>query len=145
MNAAESPFKLDARLESDCHLLGRFPLSLLLLMDDATYPWCILVPERVGISEIYQLNETDRAQLAVESAHLSERLAIEFAADKMNVAALGNVVPQLHVHHIVRYRTDPAWPGPVWGNAAPSPYTKEVLAETKGRVVSGLGEGFRAG
>ncbi len=145
MNVSEPPFRLDARLESDCHLLGRFPLCLLLLMNNSAYPWCILVPERMGVSEIYQLSQSDQAQLATESAHLSERLAIEFAADKMNVAALGNVVSQLHVHHIVRYKKDPLWPAPIWVDATPAPYTGEALATVRERIVTGLACGFKPG
>ncbi|PLX84217.1 MAG: HIT family protein [Desulfuromonas sp.] len=135
-------FTLDSRLQNDTIPLGRFDLSLLLLMNDASYPWCILVPRRKEIREIYQLAPDDQRQLLWESSHLSERLATAFGADKMNVAALGNVVPQLHLHHVVRYRSDPAWPAPVWGRAPAVFYTPEGLREVRGKL-AGLLENFR--
>jgi diadenosine tetraphosphate (Ap4A) HIT family hydrolase len=133
-------FLLDPRLEADCIRLGTFPLSLLLLMNDANFPWFILVPQRAGLSEIYELDQGDRRQLCEESTLLAEGLARSFAADKINVAALGNVVSQLHVHHIVRYKSDCAWPAPVWGSAPPLPYTPARLAELKSTLRSMLSE-----
>lgn len=115
------------QLLADCILLGRFPLSRLLLMNDSNYPWFILVPDREGIREIYQLDEADRVQLLGESCALAEFLMRHFDGDKLNVAALGNQVPQLHLHHIVRYESDPAWPGPVWGRHPPVPYSADVI------------------
>ena len=108
-------FALHAQLEKDCDVLGQFALSHLLLMNDAQYPWFILVPARANISEIFQLSVADQQQLWRESTQLAAGLMQVFHGDKMNIAALGNVVPQLHVHHIVRYTTDAAWPAPVWG------------------------------
>jgi diadenosine tetraphosphate (Ap4A) HIT family hydrolase len=116
-------FELHPRLAADTLALGDFPLCRLLLMDDAQYPWFILVPRREGAREIYLLDEADQAQLLRESSRLSRALMDAFKGLKLNVAALGNVVPQLHVHHIVRFAGDPAWPGPVWGRHAPRPYT----------------------
>jgi diadenosine tetraphosphate (Ap4A) HIT family hydrolase len=133
---------LHPQLQQDCLLLGHFPLCRLLLMRDANYPWFILVPDRPEISEIYQLDPADRQQLMRESCHLSMVLAQQFQAHKMNVAALGNLVPQLHIHHIVRYRHDPAWPAPVWGKVPARPYSPEGLAELLGRLSGALGEGF---
>lgn len=112
-------FQLDPQLEKDCLVLGRFSLSLLLLNRDANYPWFILVPQRPGLTELYHLAAEERAAFFAESCTLSEALMDVFAGDKLNVAALGNVVSQLHIHHIVRYKSDPAWPRPVWG-AVPS-------------------------
>lgn len=109
-------------LRQDCEIIGRFTLCRLLLMKDANYPWFILVPDRPDISEIYQLDEQDQHQLMRESSYLAEKLALHYRADKMNIAALGNVVPQLHIHHVVRYRNDAAWPAPVWAAAPPKPY-----------------------
>ena len=90
------------QLVKDCVLLGRFPLCHLLLSNDCHYPWFILVPARLDIREIYQLDANDRQQLLDESCQLSEFLMAHYDGDKLNVAALGNQVPQLHLHHIVR-------------------------------------------
>ena len=141
---AEEGFALDARLAADTVPLGRFPLSLLLLMDDATYPWCVLVPRRAGVTEIFQLAPDDRAQLLAESCHLAEALVERFAAHKLNVAALGNVVPQLHLHHVARFRHDPAWPHPVWGRAPRVPYDGQGIAAFRERLRPALAAGFRA-
>jgi len=120
-------FALHPRLQQDCLDIGRFALCRLLLMNESRYPWLILVPERAGVSELYQLSEADQALWLRESSALAQRLAEAFAANKMNIAAIGNLVPQLHIHHIVRYRDDPAWPAPVWGKFAPLPYDEAGL------------------
>ncbi len=122
-------FQLHPRLEQDCVEIGQFKLSRLLLMNDSQYPWCILVPERKGITEVYQLQEVDRQLLQQESCFLSEKLVEIYNADKMNIAAIGNLVPQLHIHHIVRYRTDKAWPAPVWGKFDANPYSEKQIKE----------------
>jgi diadenosine tetraphosphate (Ap4A) HIT family hydrolase len=119
---------IHAQLRADCLIMGRFPLCHLLLSQDANYPWCILVPDREGVSEIHQLTDADQQQLIRESSQLARVLETACAPDKLNIAALGNIVPQLHLHHIVRYRNDPAWPAPVWGRVAPRPYTEARLA-----------------
>lgn len=129
-------FELHPRLREDCLSLGHFPLCRLLLMNESRYPWFVLVPERPGIQEIYQLTEDDRLSLWRESSSLSRALAAAFAADKLNIAAIGNLVPQLHVHHVVRYRDDPAWPAPVWGKFSPSPYDDAGLATVLSRLRS---------
>jgi diadenosine tetraphosphate (Ap4A) HIT family hydrolase len=131
-------FQLHAQLEADTQLLGAFPLSLLLLSKDANYPWCILVPRREGLREIYQLNQLDRQQLLNESCLVAETLATLFRADKINVATIGNMVPQLHMHHIARFKTDAAWPGPVWGAVSAATYPAEILAETAERIADAL-------
>ena len=136
-------FTLHPQLQADCIPLGRFPLCQLLLLNDANYPWFILVPEREDISEIYQLAAEDQQQLLRESSHLAQQLADHFKADKMNIAALGNVVPQLHLHHIVRYRHDPAWPAPVWGKIPPRFYNAAAVAALRQPLVDILGSGFR--
>ena len=118
---------IHAQLQNDCLLLGRFPLSHLLLSKDANYPWFILVPDRKDITEIYQLSREDQILLIDESSLLSEILISVFDADKVNIAALGNVVPQLHIHHIARYKDDVAWPAPVWGKQPATVYSKENL------------------
>jgi len=133
-------FALHPQLQQDCFVIGRFSLCQLLLMNDSNYPWFILVPERENISEIYQLPEAEQVQLWRESSWLSRQLAVEFDADKMNVAALGNVVPQLHLHHIVRYRNDRTWPAPVWGRLPALPYAEAELQAMLTRLVPVLGE-----
>jgi diadenosine tetraphosphate (Ap4A) HIT family hydrolase len=125
-------------------MLGRFALCRLLLMRDANYPWCILVPDRDGVTEIHQLSETDQQQLMRESSQLSMAMEAAFKPDKLNIAALGNVVPQLHVHHVARFETDPAWPAPVWGRVAAKPYTDRGLAEVVEALMPLLGKGFTA-
>ncbi len=115
-------FELHGTLAADSISLGNFPLCRLLLMNDVQYPWFILVPRRPGAREIYQLAELDQQHLLRESATLSRAIMQAYRGEKLNVAALGNVVPQLHVHHIVRYANDPAWPAPVWGRHPAQPY-----------------------
>lgn len=127
---------LHPQLEHDCELLGAFTLCRVLLMRDANYPWLILVPDREGVREVYELDEGDQQQLMKESATLSRLLVKEFAADKMNIAALGNLVPQLHVHHVVRYRDDSAWPAPMWGRAPARPYSAEELQKVRERLLA---------
>lgn len=119
--------ELHPQLQKDCQVVGRFPLSCLLLLRDANYPWFVLVPDRDNISEIYQLSDGDQQQLLRESTTLSKVLVAAYAPDKLNIAALGNVVPQLHVHHVVRYKTDPAWPAPVWGKVPARSYGDDEL------------------
>lgn len=122
-------FELDYRLQNDCVAIGSLMLNRILLMKDANYPWLILVPQRQGISEIYQLDVDDQEQLIWESTFIAERLMATFAGDKMNIAALGNVVPQLHIHHVLRKKTDPAWPNPVWGAVPAKAYHPGALKQ----------------
>ena len=103
-------------------------------MNDSHYPWFILVPDRPELSEIFQLPPEDQDQLLRESSHLSRQLADCYQADKMNIAALGNIVPQLHLHHIVRFINDPAWPAPVWGKLPARPYTPAAINELRVRL-----------
>jgi diadenosine tetraphosphate (Ap4A) HIT family hydrolase len=134
--------ELHPQLQKDCLLIGRFVLCRLLLMRDANYPWFILVPDREGIAEIFELSEEDQGQLLRESSQLAAILAERFRADKLNIAALGNLVPQLHIHHIVRYREDAAWPAPVWGRVPARPYTPEALSAVLESLRSGLHDNF---
>ena len=108
-------FALDPRLAADTFVVGETPLSQVLLMNDARYPWLILVPWQCDVTEPFELSEADQAQLWRESMRLGEAMKAHFAANKLNIAALGNQVAQLHVHHIARFHADDAWPGPVWG------------------------------
>lgn len=108
-------FVLHPRLARDADVLGDLPLCRLLGMNNARYPWCVLVPRRTDIREVHELPVIEQQQLLKESSALGIAMMEGFAADKLNVAALGNVVPQLHVHHIARFRSDDCWPDPVWG------------------------------
>ena len=127
-------FQLHPRLIQDCITIGRFDLCQLLMMNDSQYPWFILVPEKADITEIYQLSKADQHTLTQESSYLAENLATLYKADKMNIAAIGNLVPQLHLHHVVRYQVDQAWPAPIWGKFAAVPYTHEQMTENIDRV-----------
>lgn len=138
MDELELEFELDSRLANDCIVLGDFPLSRLLLMNDSSYPWFILVPRRAGATEIYHLSSEDQHQLIDESSELAEIMADSFSARKMNIANLGNIVPQLHLHHIARNEEDPAWPGPVWGKYAAVPYSAEAIQQIRTRIESML-------
>lgn len=137
-------FTLDSRLQADTTFVGRLPLCQVLLMNDSRYPWVILVPTRNDVFEVYHLSEKDRVQLAKESSWVLENMADLYAADSMNVAALGNVVPQLHVHHIARFKTDPAWPGPVWGHSPAVSYTSDALEKRVHELKSVLASHFVA-
>jgi len=119
-------------------VLGDFPLCRLLLSKDANYPWFILVPRQADVSELFDLTAADQQQLWQETTYLANLLKQEFAADKMNVATLGNVVSQLHMHVIVRHRNDAAWPAPVWGKVAAAEYREEQLAQLRQRLRSAL-------
>ncbi|MDP3009307.1 MAG: HIT domain-containing protein [Methylococcales bacterium] len=133
-------FQLHPRLQQDCITIGRFELCRLLMMNDSQYPWFILVPEISNLTELYQLDNTQREMLMEESCYLAENLVELFQADKMNIANIGNMVAQLHIHHIVRYQTDSAWPAPVWGKFAAVPYTDAQREERVGQVTARLSE-----
>jgi len=126
-------FALHDGLARDTHALATWSLSRVLLMNDANYPWLILVPERAGARELIDLDASDRATLIEECARASMILRALVKPDKLNVATLGNVVPQLHVHVIARFATDAAWPKPVWGVRPPTPYTDAARADFKAR------------
>ncbi|MBV0932214.1 HIT domain-containing protein [Marinobacterium weihaiense] len=134
MDELELEFELAPQLITDTIALGDFPLCRLLLMNDSQYPWLILVPRRAGVTELYHLPANEQQQLMHEVSELSETLADLFQARKMNVATLGNMVPQLHVHVIARQESDPAWPGPVWGRVPAVPYTDEQLSQVRARL-----------
>lgn len=131
-------FHLHPQLKQDCLNVGRFELCRLLLMNDCQFPWFILVPEITEITEIYHLALHQRSQLLEESCFLAEKLAKLYEADKMNIAAIGNSVPQLHIHHVIRYKNDKAWPAPVWGKFSPEPYQDQALEETLTKVRESL-------
>ncbi|MCD5988081.1 HIT domain-containing protein [Pseudomonas phytophila] len=135
-------FALDSRLQEDTLVIGDFPLCRLLLSNDSNYPWFILVPRRPDISEVFQLDARDQLQLWQETTLLSEQLKDLFNADKLNVAALGNVVSQLHMHVIVRRRSDIAWPAPVWGKHPATPYTAQEFSLVKDQLRAVLVKDF---
>ena len=111
-------YKLHRQLKQDTFYLGHLKLCDVLLMNDARYPWVILVPRRENITEVFQLSDADQYLLSTESAFVAKQLSSLVVADKMNVAALGNIVSQLHIHHVARYQTDEAWPAPIWGTGS---------------------------
>jgi diadenosine tetraphosphate (Ap4A) HIT family hydrolase len=115
-------FTLHSRLAADTLLLGDLSLSRLLLMNDKRFPWFILVPRRDDIREIIDLTQSERVTLIEEIAGVSEALKAMTKCDKLNVGALGNMVPQLHIHVIARFAGDAAWPGPVWGSGTAEAY-----------------------
>jgi len=135
-------FALNSQLQQDTLPVGDFPLCRLLLSNDSNYPWFILVPRRDDISEIFQLGVADQQRLWQETTVLAEALKKAFDADKMNVAALGNVVSQLHMHVIVRKREDAAWPAPIWGKQPAVPYGSEQVAAIVERLRGVLPEDF---
>lgn len=125
----DSDFTLDPRLAADSVEVGDLALCRVLLMDDARFPWLILVPRRPAVSEITDLAEADGAALWREIRIAAGVMQALSKPDKVNVAALGNIVAQLHVHVVGRFRSDPAWPGPVWGFEAPKPYPFHARAQ----------------
>ena len=128
------PWTLHRQLEGDTNPIGDLPLSRLLLANDANYPWLMLVPRRAGVGEIIDLAAAGQVALTREIARVCRALKAVAPCDKLNVAALGNVVPQLHVHIIARRRGDPAWPKPIWGMVPARDY--EPVA--RDRLVAGL-------
>jgi diadenosine tetraphosphate (Ap4A) HIT family hydrolase len=127
MNSTAAPasaFTLDPQLERDTVAVGDLPLARVLLMNDANFPWLILVPRQAGAVEIFDLKEAVRAQLMQEIALVTRRFKALTGCDKINIAAIGNMVAQLHVHVVARHRDDPAWPRPVFGVLPPRPYAE---------------------
>jgi len=136
MNSSPSPWSLDPQLARDCTVLGDLALSRVLLNNDANFPWVILVPRRAGAVELIDLGAVDRTVLTTEINDASRALKAITRCDKLNVAALGNVVAQLHVHVIARFKTDAAWPNPVWGKAP----RKDYEADARKGLIMGLCE-----
>jgi diadenosine tetraphosphate (Ap4A) HIT family hydrolase len=118
---------LHPKLLADTANLGDLPLSRVLLMNDANYPWLVLVPRKANITEVIDLDEGEQAQLMREVTRAARALREVTACHKLNIAALGNVVPQLHMHIIARFRHDAAWPNPLWGVAPTRVYAREGL------------------
>ena len=124
---SETGWSLHPQLSADTAFVYDLPLSRLLAMNDANFPWLILVPRRPGASELFDCLGADQAALANEIALASRALKDATRCDKLNVAAIGNVVPQLHIHIVARTRNDALWPKPIWGAAAPRPYDPAAL------------------
>ncbi len=131
---ASAGWTLDPQLARDTRPVGDMPLCHVLLIDDANYPWLLLVPRRRGAVEIVDLDYIEQAQLMTEIAHASRTMKAMSDCDKINIAALGNVVAQLHVHVIARKRGDAAWPKPVWGVVPARAYGAAELAELMGEL-----------
>ena len=129
-------FELDSRLAGDTLPVGDLALSSVLLMNDSRFPWLILVPRRASLSELTDLPEEDAATLMAEIRLTVGVVDALSKPDKVNVGALGNVVAQLHVHVVGRFRSDPAWPGPVWGHGTRLPYPPHAAASLVDRAAS---------
>ena len=131
-------FKLDPRLAAESFPLGRLKLCEARLFNDARFPWLILVPARAGLVEIIDLDQAGQQLLMQEVACAASALRTATRCHKLNVAALGNQVRQLHVHVIARFETDPAWPNPVWGRGARVPYESEAAAKFTERMQAAM-------
>lgn len=136
--ASNSGWHLHPQLADDTHPLAHLPLSELRLMDDANHPWLILVPRVADATELVDLDPGQQIALMEEIGLASRMLQAEFKPHKLNVAALGNLVPQLHVHVIARFESDIAWPRPVWGMATAMPYSPEMLVQRIARLQAAL-------
>ena|SRR5271168_2398858 len=132
-------WSLHPQLENDTAPVGDLALCRVLSIDDADYPWLILVPRRVGVTELIDLEAGDAARLMEEISHTSRVLKDVTRCDKLNVAAIGNIVPQLHVHIVARRKNDPLWPKPVWGFAQPRPGDAAAFARFIVAIRSRLG------
>lgn len=131
-------FEPDARLVADTYPITELPLCQLRLMDDARFPWLVLVPRRHEVSEVFELDERAQRQLWREATAVGRALLQALEGDKLNIASLGNVVAQLHVHAVVRRREDAAWPAPVWGHGRAEPYDLDALADMRARILAEL-------
>ena len=129
MSAASPAWTLHSQLEKDTINVGDLPLCRVVVIKDANYPWLLLVPRRPDVIEIIDLDEVAQAQLMTEMSRVARVLKEVTKCDKLNIAALGNVVPQLHVHVIARRSSDAAWPRPVWGVAPALAHDPEEVAD----------------
>lgn len=131
-----SDFEPDARLVEDSYPVTELPLCQLRLMDDARFPWLVLIPRRLEVSEVFQLDAPTQQQLWREASAVGRAMLEALGGDKLNIASLGNVVAQLHVHVIVRRREDAAWPAPVWGHGQAEAYDLDRLADMRARILA---------
>ncbi|WP_444679186.1 HIT family protein [Halomonas sp. E19] len=129
---------LDERLAQDSYPVTELPLCQLRVMNDRRYCWLLLIPRRDHVSEVFDLDDADQRQLWHEATRLGALLKEMTDCDKINIATLGNVVAQLHVHVVARRRDDPAWPGPVWGHGQAEPYDLDTLAEVRDPLLAQL-------
>ena len=130
---------LHPQLEHDTTPVGDLALSRVLAIDDADYPWLILVPRRAGLTEIADLGGDDASRLMAEITQTSGILKAVTRCDKLNIGAIGNIVPQLHIHIVGRRKDDPLWPKPVWGHATPRPGDAQAFARFVDTVRDRLG------
>ncbi|MDR5900591.1 MULTISPECIES: HIT family protein [Halomonas] len=131
-------FEPDPRLVEDSYPITELPLCQLRLMNDSRFPWLLLIPRRHGVSEVFELSEAQQRQLWRETSRIGQAFKALMEADKLNVASLGNVVEQLHVHLVLRRTDDGLWPGPVWGQGEALPYDLDTLAAMRDRVLAML-------
>ncbi len=136
--SAMTRFALDAQLQRDCFFLADFPLCRLLMMNDRRFRWFLLVPRVPGARDAIDLSTADYRKLWEESADLCRAMRIAFTPHKLNVAALGNQVAQLHIHHIARYPDDAAWPAPVWGSGTAQAYDEESRHRYGSELIASL-------
>lgn len=138
-DASASAFALHPQLARETVVVGDLAVSQVLLMNNSRFPWVLLVPRRPGMREMIDLPEDEQPALWREVSAVSRLMRDLFTADKLNVAAIGNLVPQLHIHIIARFEKDEAWPKPVFGFAPPVPYAEADLIALKERLSAGLG------
>jgi len=131
-------YRLAPRVAADTHPVARWDVSDVLLMNDARFPWLILVPRVADVTELFHLSSDQQSQVMAEMSGAGQAMQSLWGADKVNTAMLGNKVSQLHIHVIARFREDDAWPGPVWGVGQPRPYTEAALEDCLSRLQSGL-------
>ncbi|NVD06173.1 HIT domain-containing protein [Vibrio sp. JPW-9-11-11] len=131
-------FELHPQLAQDTTVIGHFPLCIALLHRDDAVPWVILVPKRSQLKELHHLPMQEQQQFLLESQAVSQALEATFRPDKLNLGALGNMVPQLHIHHIARFKNDVAWPGPIWGNTDGQFRNDQQQAELQTRIANVL-------
>lgn len=137
-----SEFELHPDLQRDGLHIGNFQLCRVLLINDSSYPWFVLIPEIPNTSDTIDLSPSEHEQLWRESRTFGAAIMELFNGEKLNVAALGNVTPQLHIHHIVRFQSDPAWPAPIWGVLPLVPYSEQALEDIRNLLASADLENF---
>lgn len=128
-------FTLDSRLEKDSVHVIDLASCQARLSRDARYPWVVLVPQREQVVEIYDLAPDEQARLWQEATRLGQAMMRHYGGDKLNIATLGNLVPQFHLHVIVRFQGDAAWPGPVWGHGSAEAYADAALEQRLAEIV----------